>query len=92
MYPREIEEVLHEHPAVAEVAVIGLPHAELGEKVGAAEALEPARPPRLRNCARSPGTGWRRTRPAARLAGGPAAQGTDGKTLRRETQPPEEAR
>ena len=23
VYPREIEEVLHEHPAVAEVAVIG---------------------------------------------------------------------
>ena len=34
VYPREIEEVLHEHPAVAEVAVIGLPHADLGEEVG----------------------------------------------------------
>src|SRR6185437_14252197 len=28
VYPREIEEVLYEHPAVAEAAVIGLPHAE----------------------------------------------------------------
>ena len=36
VYPREIEEVLHEHPAVAEVAVIGIPHPELGEEVGAA--------------------------------------------------------
>jgi long-chain acyl-CoA synthetase len=41
VYPREIEEALHEHPAVAEVAVIGLPHAELGEEVGAAVALKP---------------------------------------------------
>ena len=41
VYPREIEEVLHEHPAVAEAAVIGLPHSELGEEVGAAVALKP---------------------------------------------------
>ena len=38
---REIEEVMHEHPAVAEVAVIGLPHPDLGEEVGAAVALKP---------------------------------------------------
>jgi long-chain acyl-CoA synthetase len=36
VYPREIEEVLYEHPSVAEAAVIGMPHAELGEEVGAA--------------------------------------------------------
>ena len=40
VYPREIEEVLYEHPAVAEAAVIGLPHPELGEEVGAAVALK----------------------------------------------------
>jgi len=39
VYPREIEEVLYEHPAVRECAVIGLPHPELGEEVGAAVAL-----------------------------------------------------
>ena len=36
MYPREIEEVLYEHPDVREAAVIGIPHAELGEEVAAA--------------------------------------------------------
>jgi long-chain acyl-CoA synthetase len=41
VYPREIEEVLYEHAAVAEVAVIGLPHPSLGEEVGAAVALKP---------------------------------------------------
>ena len=41
VYPREIEEVFYEHPAVAEVAVIGYPHAELGEEIGAVIALKP---------------------------------------------------
>jgi long-chain acyl-CoA synthetase len=41
VYPREIEEVIYEHPAVAEVAVIGLPDPDLGEEVGAAVALKP---------------------------------------------------
>jgi long-chain acyl-CoA synthetase len=40
IYPREIEEVLYEHPAVREAAVIGVPHDELGEEVGAAVALK----------------------------------------------------
>src|SRR5215510_3836872 len=40
VYPREIEEVLYEHPAVAEAAVIGVPHPALGEEVGAAVALK----------------------------------------------------
>ena len=33
VYPREIEDVLHAHPAVAEAAVIGIPHERLGEEV-----------------------------------------------------------
>jgi long-chain acyl-CoA synthetase len=36
VYPREVEEVLYEHPAVAAVAVVGTPDARLGEEVGAA--------------------------------------------------------
>ena len=33
VYPREVEDVLHDHPAVAEAAVVGVPHEELGEEV-----------------------------------------------------------
>jgi long-chain acyl-CoA synthetase len=40
VYPREVEEVLYEHPAVREAAVVGLPHPEWGEEVGAAVALK----------------------------------------------------
>ncbi len=35
IYPREIESVLYNHPGVAEVAVIGLPHEEWGAQVAA---------------------------------------------------------
>jgi fatty-acyl-CoA synthase len=35
IYPPEVEEFLHHHPAVAEVAVAGLPDARYGEVVGA---------------------------------------------------------
>jgi long-chain acyl-CoA synthetase len=40
VYPREIEEVLYEHPAVAEAAVIGLPDPLLGEEVAAVVVLK----------------------------------------------------
>ena len=40
VYPREIEEVLYEHPAVAEAAVIGVPDDKMGEEVGAAVVLK----------------------------------------------------
>jgi len=35
VYPREIEEVLYAHPAVAEAAVVGVAHTSLGEEVKA---------------------------------------------------------
>ncbi|HET9719375.1 MAG TPA: AMP-binding protein, partial [Solirubrobacteraceae bacterium] len=40
VYPRELEEVLYEHPAVREAAVLGVPDASLGEEVGAAVVLK----------------------------------------------------
>src|SRR5215210_2218293 len=40
VYPREIEEVIYEHEGVAEVAVIGVPHEELGEEVAAVVAMK----------------------------------------------------
>ena len=43
VYPREVEEALYEHEAVAEVAVIGIADDDLGEEVGAAVALKPGR-------------------------------------------------
>jgi long-chain acyl-CoA synthetase len=39
VYPREVEEVIYSHPAVREAAVVGVPHDELGEEVGAAVAV-----------------------------------------------------
>ncbi len=41
VYPREVEEVLYEHPAVAEAAVIGRPDPKLGEEVLAFVSLKP---------------------------------------------------
>jgi fatty-acyl-CoA synthase len=42
VYPREVEELLLTHPAVAEVAVLGVPDAEWGETGVAVVVLEPA--------------------------------------------------
>ena len=41
IYPREIEEAIIQHPAVREVAVIGIPDAEWGETIKAVVALVP---------------------------------------------------
>ncbi len=41
VYPREVEEALYAHPAVAEAAVIGVADARLGEEVKAVIALRP---------------------------------------------------
>jgi long-chain acyl-CoA synthetase len=39
VYPREVEEVIYAHPAVAEAAVIGVPDATMGEEVHAIVAV-----------------------------------------------------
>jgi long-chain acyl-CoA synthetase len=41
VYPREVEEVLYQHEAVVEAAVIGVPHESHGEEVKAVVALKP---------------------------------------------------
>jgi long-chain acyl-CoA synthetase len=41
VYPREVEEVLYQHPAVREAAVLGTPDDELGEEVVAAVVVKP---------------------------------------------------
>ncbi|HEU0103590.1 MAG TPA: long-chain fatty acid--CoA ligase [Mycobacteriales bacterium] len=42
VYPRDVEEVLLRHPAVGQVAVIGLPDPQYGEEVCAVVVLDPA--------------------------------------------------
>jgi acyl-CoA synthetase (AMP-forming)/AMP-acid ligase II len=39
--PREVDEVLQDHPAVAQVVTFAMPHAMLGEDVAAAVVLKP---------------------------------------------------
>jgi long-chain acyl-CoA synthetase len=43
IYPREIEEVIYTHPAVSEVAVIGVPDSEWGESVKALVVPKPGK-------------------------------------------------
>src|SRR5690606_1121003 len=40
VYPKEVEDVLHQHPAVAEAAVIGVPDDEWGEIIRACIVLK----------------------------------------------------
>jgi malonyl-CoA/methylmalonyl-CoA synthetase len=48
VYPREVELVLEQHPAVAEVAVVGIPSEQWGEEVTAfVVAREPVQPEEL---------------------------------------------
>ena len=78
VYPREIEEVLYEHPAVQEAAVVGVPDEALGEEVGAAVVLLQGRAGRRRRAARlRQGAGGRLQVPAQDLVHGRAAEGPD---------------
>ena len=91
VYPREIEEVLYEHPAVLECAVIGIPHASLGEEVGAAVALKPgaeATPEELRAFVKSQVAAYKYPRQVWLLDSLP--KGPTGKILKREIRPPSE--
>jgi long-chain acyl-CoA synthetase len=85
VYPREIEEVFYEHPAVAEVAVIGFQHDELGEEIGAVVALKPgavADPDELRDFVKGKVAAYKYPRVVQLVEALP--KGPTGKILKRE--------
>jgi len=85
VYPREIEEVLYEHPAVHEAAVIGIPHPSLGEEVAAAVVLRPdakADPDELRDWVKQRVAAYKYPRYVWLTDGLP--KGATGKILKRE--------
>jgi long-chain acyl-CoA synthetase len=91
VYPREIEEALYEHPAVAEVAVIGIPDSSLGEEVGAAVALKPgasATAEELRSFVKERVAAYKYPRHVWLVDELP--KGPTGKILRRSVKPPQQ--
>jgi long-chain acyl-CoA synthetase len=91
VYPREIEEALYEHPAVAEAACIGIKHPDLGEEVGAAVALKPgasADVDELRNFVKERVAAYKYPRHLWLVDALP--KGPTGKILRRAVEVPEE--
>jgi long-chain acyl-CoA synthetase len=90
IYPREVEEVLYEHPDVHQAAVIGIPHDELGEEVGAAIVLKPgarATPGELREFVKQRIAAYKYPRRVWLVDELP--EGPTGKILKREIKPPE---
>jgi long-chain acyl-CoA synthetase len=92
IYPREIEEVLYEHPDVREAAVIGIPHPELGEEVAAAVALKSgaqATPEALRDFVKQRVAAYKYPRHVWLVDELP--KGPTGKIVKREIKPPDDA-
>jgi long-chain acyl-CoA synthetase len=90
VYPREVEEVLYEHPAVSEAAVVGVADEALGEEVGAAIVLRPgalADADDIRAFARERVAGYKYPRSIWFLDELP--KGPTGKILKREIHAPE---
>ena len=93
VYPREIEEVLYEHPAVQEAAVIGVPDEKMGEEVGAAVVLkqgEDLSADELRDYVKGEVAGYKYPRRVWFVDELP--KGPTGKILKREIEVPEEVR
>ena len=91
VYPREIEELLYEHPAVREAAVVGVPHDEYGEEIGAAVALkdgEQVSEQDLRDYVKEQVAAYKYPRRIWFVEDLP--KGPTGKILKREIQPPEQ--
>lgn len=88
VYPREVEEVLYEHPDVLEAAVVGIPHPDLGQEVAAAVSLRPgstATPEELQATVRDALAAYKYPRTVWILDSLP--KGPTGKILRREILP-----
>ena len=88
VYPREVEEVIYSHPAVLEAAVVGVPHDELGEEVGAAVAVrdEGVSPDDLRAYVKERVAAYKYPREIWLVDELP--KGPTGKILKREIKPP----
>ncbi len=92
VYPREIEEVLYEHPEVVEAAVIGQPDPVLGEEVAAAVVLRPGSSitgPELRDYVKGQVAAYKYPRRVWVMETLP--KGPTGKILKREIVVPEDA-
>ena len=89
VYPREVEEVLYEHPGVREAAVLGIPHDEYGEEVAAAVSLTDGAEvtaQELREYVRERVAAYKYPREVWLVDDLP--KGPTGKILKREIQPP----
>jgi long-chain acyl-CoA synthetase len=92
VYPREIEELIYEHPSVREAAVIGVPHDEYGEEVGAAVVLKDGvstTPDELRDFVKEQVAAYKYPRRVWIVDELP--KGPTGKILKREIEPPPNA-
>jgi long-chain acyl-CoA synthetase len=90
VYPREIEEVLYEHPAVREAAVVAVRHDTHGEEVAAAVALKDgsqATEEELREFVRGQVAAYKYPRQIWFVDDLP--KGPTGKILKREIKPPQ---
>jgi len=84
VYPREVEEILYAHPAVAEAAVFGVPDAMCGEEVAALVTLKEgasATEEELRDYVREQIAAYKYPRI---IRFGPIPKGPTGKILKRE--------
>ena len=84
VYPREVEEILYAHPAVAEAAVFGVPDAMYGEEVAALVTLKEgasATEVELRNYVKEQIAAYKYPRI---IRFGPIPKGPTGKILKRE--------